>query len=124
MPHSKEKVKRRSAIAYWKARLLKAKGLPYNKKAMENREQCAETNLTEKEGEIVVKLKKSKDKFRELVEKGQEQREKELMEMHPNEIDEDSAANRRKKKEVLRKIKREQTRNHEFHYITKHVGKG
>ena len=100
------------------------KGLPHNKKAMENREQYVETNLTETEGEIVVKLKTSKDKFRELVEKGQEQREKELMEMHPNEIDEDSAANRRKKKEVLRKIKKEQTRNHEFHYMTKHVGKG
>ena len=40
----------------------------------------------------MVKLKKSKDKFRELVEKGQEQREKELIEMHPNEIDDDSAA--------------------------------
>ena len=72
----------------------------------------------------MVKLKKAKEKFRELVKKGQEQREKELMEMHPNEIDEDSAANRRKKKEVLRKIKKEQTRNHEFHYITKHLGKG
>ena len=69
-------------------------------------------------------LKKSKDKFRELVEKGQEQREKELMEMHPNEIDDESASSRRKKKEVLRKIKKEQTRNHDFHYMTKHVGKG
>ena len=46
------------------------------------------------------------------------------MEMHPNEIDEDSAVNRRKTKEVLRKIKKEQTRNHDFHYITKHVKKG
>ena len=121
MPYSKEKVKRRSAIAYWKARLLKVKGLPHNKKAMENREQCVETNLTETEGEIVTKLKKSKDKFRELVEKSQEQREKELMEMNPNEIDDESAASRRKKKEVLRKIKKEQTRNHDFHYMTKHV---
>jgi len=46
------------------------------------------------------------------------------MEMHPNEIDDESAASRRKKKEVLRKIKKEQTRNHDFHYMTKHVGKG
>ena len=88
---------------------------------MENKEQCVETNLIEKEGEMVAKLKKSKEKFRELVEKGQEQRDKELMGMHPNEIDEDSAANRRRKKEVLRKIQKEQTRNHEFHYMTKHV---
>ena len=29
-----------------------------------------------------------------------------------------------RKKEVLRKIKKEQTRNHDFHYMTKHVGKG
>ena len=71
-PHSKEKVKRHSAIAYWKARLLKAKGLPHNKKATENREQCVETNLIEEEGEMVVKLKKSKDEFRELVEMGKE----------------------------------------------------
>ena len=71
-----------------------------------------------------MKLKESKEKFNELVEKGQEHRNKELMKMHPNEIDEDSAANRRKKKEVLRNIQKEQTRNDDFHCITKHVGKG
>ena len=44
--------------------------------------------------------------------------------MHPNEIDDESAASRKKKKEVLRKIKKEQTGNHDFHYMRKHVGKG
>ena len=87
-PHSKEKVKRRSAIAYWKARLFKAKGLPHNKKAMENREHYVETNFIEEEGEIVMKVKESKEKFKDRVTKGQEHRDKELMEMHPNEIDE------------------------------------
>ena len=117
-------MKRRSAIAHWKARLLKAKGLPHNKKAIENREKHVETNLIEEEGEVVMKLKESKEKFKDLDEKGQECRDKELMEMHPNESDEDSAANRKKEKEVLRKIQKEQTRNHDFHYITKHVVKG
>ena len=45
-------------------RLLKVKGLSHNKKAIENREQYVETSLKETEGKIVVKLKKSKDKFR------------------------------------------------------------
>ena len=49
-------------------RLLKAKGLPHNKKDMENREQYVNTNLIEEEGEIVAKLKESKEKIRELVE--------------------------------------------------------
>ena len=55
------------------------KGLSHSKKAMENREQCVEINLIEEEGEIVVTLKKSKENFRELVEKEQEQWDKELM---------------------------------------------
>ena len=54
---------------------------------MENREHHVETNLMKEEGEIVMKLKESKEKFKELVEKGQECREKELMEIHLNEIE-------------------------------------
>ena len=93
------------------------KGSPHSKKAIENREQHVETNLIEKEGETVTKLKKAKEKFKELVKKGLEHRDKELMEMYPTEIDEDSVLNRRKKKEVLRKIQKEKTRNHDFHFI-------
>ena len=46
-------------------------------------------------------------------------RDRELMEMHPNEMNKDSEVNRKKKKKVIRKIKKEKTRNHDFHYITK-----
>ena len=98
VPYSKKKVKRRSTIACWKARLSKVKGSPHSKKAMENREQHVETNLIEEEGETVTKLKEAKEKFKELVKKGLEHRDKELMEMYPTEIDEDSVLNRRKKK--------------------------
>ena len=46
------------------------------------------------------------------------------MEMHPNGIKEDSEVNRKYKKELIRKIKKEKTRNNDFHFITKHVGRG
>ena len=53
-----------------------------------------------------MKLKEAKEKFKELVKKGQECRDKELMEMNPTEIDEDSMLNRRKKKKCREKSKK------------------
>ena len=64
VPYSKEKVNRRSAITYWKAILLKAKGSHHNKKAMENRKQHVQTNPIEEDVEIVMKLKEAKEKFK------------------------------------------------------------
>ena len=44
--------------------------------------------------------------------------------MHPHKMIEESEVNRKKKKEVLRKIKKEKTRNHDFYCTTKHAGRG
>ena len=47
-------------------------------------------------------------------------RDRELMEMYPNAIKEDSEVNRKRRKESMRK-KKEKTRNHDLHATTKHV---
>ena len=85
---------------------IKSERLDAQQEGYENMEHHVKTNLIEEEGEIVIKLKESKEKVKELVEKGQEHRDKELMKIYPNEIDEDSEANKRKKKEVLRNIQK------------------
>ena len=53
--------------------------------------------------EIIHNTKKTKEKFKELVKKGQEMRDRELMEMWPNDINEDSEVNRKQRKEAMRK---------------------
>ena len=91
---------------------------------MENREQNIVSDLNAEEIEIInntKKSKKAKDKFKELVKKDQEMRRREVMEMHPIDINEDSEVSRKRKKEAMRKMKKEKTINHNFHCITKHA---
>ena len=65
-----------------------------------------------------------KEKCVELIKRGQEMRERNSLETHLNEINEDFEVNRKKKQEATRKTKKEKTRNHEFHHVTKHIGRG
>ena len=46
------------------------------------------------------------------------------MEIHPNKMNEDSEVNSNKKKEVMRKIKKEKTKNNDFYHATKYTGRG
>ena len=69
--------------------------------AMENREQCVERELNVGEAKISNNLKKAKKKFKERVKRGQEMRQRELMEIQQNEMNEDSEVNGKKKKELM-----------------------
>ena len=56
--------------------LLKDQGKPHDRMAMGNLEQCVESELNVGEAEIRNNLKKVKEKFAELVKRGQEMRER------------------------------------------------
>ena len=56
---------------------------------MENRVQNVESYLNVEEVQKMNNVTKAKEKFKELVKKVQEMRNKELIEMHPNYIKED-----------------------------------
>ena len=50
-------------------------------------------------------------------------RERELMWMHQIDMNDDTEANKKKKKDAIRKTHKEKSQNHHFHCITKHVGR-
>ena len=51
-------------------------------------------------------------------------KEKELMDYHPIEINQEEENYKKKKKRILRRIKWAKQRNHMFRYLTRHAGKG
>ena len=69
IPHSNEKARRRVVIEYWKY-TTQAQGKSFNKMVMENREQCAETELNIEEFEMKDNIKIHKEIFREIVQNG------------------------------------------------------
>ena len=74
--------------------------------AMGNREQHIERELKVGESEISNNLKKEKEKNSELIKRFQVTRDRELLEMHPNEMNEDSEFDGKKNKEVIVKLKK------------------
>ena len=68
--------------------------------------------------------KQAKEKFREIVQKGQEMIEKSLSEIYPNKMNKEKEVNKKKKKETIMKSKKEKKRNNAFQHTTKHTGRG
>ena len=95
-----------SVILHWKDRLVKDQGKLHNKIAMDNWKQCVGSKLNLEEAKIRNDLKKLKEKFKQLFKKGQEIRDREPIEMHSNDVNKDSEVNKKRKKEVTRKIKK------------------
>ena len=69
-------------------------------------------------------LEKAKRLWKEVVEKGKEMREKELLDYHHEEIIGEDVKLIKKRKKILAGIKKKMRRNHTFHYISRHIGKG
>ena len=86
--------------------MLKAQAKSHNKMVMENREQCVESDLNFEEVEIDNNLNKAKDNFKDLVKKSQEMRERELLELHLTEMNEETELNKKKKKEIISRMEK------------------
>ena len=59
-----------------------------------------------------------------MIVKGQQYREKEILDYHKTDIPDDIDANRKRRKEIIQWIIKARQRNHLFKYLARHTGKG
>jgi uncharacterized surface protein with fasciclin (FAS1) repeats len=59
-----------------------------------------------------------------LIGEGKEIREREILDFHHYEIENEMEKDKKKRKKIINNIVKNQQRLHTFHYLTKHVGKG
>ena len=74
--------------------------------------------------EAEAELKIAKDLWAEVIEKGKELREKELLDFHHQVLIDDGGKVSKKKKKIIAGIKNKMRKNHTFHYLSRHIGKG
>jgi len=122
--HEKERI--RSMVLYSKMKLREIQGKAVDKELLQSRKERANMVNTSieslEEAEEVVKQAKSE--WENVIKNGKELREKELLDYHHEEIIGDSVKAIKKKKKVIAGIKRKLRRDHTFHYLSRHVGKG
>ena len=125
VPYSQEKEKRRSFVLYCKMKLRQLKGIAIDNELMESKRKRAQVNVSITSVEEAKEmLQTAKEQWNEVVQNGKEMREKELMDYHTKEIIEEDEKAVKKKQKVLAGIRRKLKRNHTFHYISRHAGKG
>ena len=124
VPYSKEKVKRRANLLYWKMKLRKIKRKVVDKELMEKRRNEADViDNCEEVTEVEEMIKKAQEEWDEIVHKGKEIRENELLDYHHSEVICETEDQRKTKKKILSGIKKNMNKMHSFHYLSRHVGK-
>ena len=122
---SYEKEKRRSIVLYCKMKLREMKGIVVDEDLIAKRKERADIE------DVVIStinkaeewLEKAKRLQNEVVEKGKEMREKELLDYHHEEIIGEDVKLIKKRKKILAGIKKKMRRNHTFYYISRYIGK-
>ena len=126
IPYSHQKEKVRSKVLYCKMKLRQIQGKVVDNDLMESRRVKAEMENEEintiQEAEEWVE--NAKESWEEVVKNGKEMREKELLDYHNEEIIGEEPKIIKKKKRIIAGIKKKLKRNHTFHYLSRHVGKG
>jgi hypothetical protein len=125
IPYSLEKEKRRCRVLYYKMAIREYKGkvIDYDLKNARRRTAVVviePTNLEEAETGLQI----ARELWIEIIERGKEFREKELLDYHPVEVNEEGEKATKKKKKIMAGIRRKLRRDHTFHYLSRHVGKG
>ena len=125
IPYSKEKIKRRADLLYWKMKLRKEEGKVIDSELMEKRKK--EAQVVE-EIEDIYKIKErieiAKEQWDDIIKKGKQIRENELLDYHYSEVSCENDDQRKTKEKILSGIKKSMNKMHSFHYISRHVGKG
>ena len=124
--YSLEKEKRRANVLYRKMQLQKMKGIVVDKELIEKRRKEAELNEDDFRAvhEVEEALEKVKEEQNEIIEKGKEIREKEMLDYHHSEVICENDDQRKTKKKIISGIKKKLNKIYSFHYISRHVGKG
>lgn len=125
MPFSEEKRKRRAELLHWKMQLRKAEMKVVGKESMERRKR--EACLVE-ESDDIHRIKecivKAIEKWNDVIKHGKEIRENELLDHHHSEIACENDDQRKQNEKTLSGIKKSLNKQHAFHCISRHVGKG
>jgi len=112
-------------VLYYKMRIRELKGGVVNSDLKEKRKERADiTEEVSNVEEAEEMLKCAKELYTELIQKGKEFREKELLDYHHVELIEEGEKLVKKKKKIIAGIRKKLRRNHTFHYLSRHVGKG
>ena len=72
----------------------------------------------------MTQLKEAKDQFKQLLKKGKEIREKELLEYNTMDLPTETTEQQKYRLKVIKRIIKEKRRNQDFKYITKYIGRG
>ena len=120
VPYSSEKEKRRAAVLCRKMQICKLKGIVVDKELIEKRRKEAELNDEElsDEKEAEEALEKAKEEWKDIVDRGKEIREKELLDYHHSEVICENEDQIKKKKKIISRIKKKLNKMYTFHYIS------
>ena len=106
-------------------KLRKIKKKVVDKELMEKRRNEADViDDYEEVTEVEEMIKKAQEEWDEIVYKGKEIRENELLDYHHSEVIYKTEDQRKIKKKILSGIKKNMNKMHSFHYLSRHVGKG
>ena len=108
IPYSKAKAKCQGEIKFWKLKVRQAKGISIDEDEISKLKELYEISQNEGEGRehYINQLKKAKENWNKMKEKGREHREKELLDLYPNELTEEQLTNEHQKKKILRSIRK------------------
>ena len=126
VPFSCEKEKRRAAVLYWKMEMRRLKGIAIDTNLKEKRRTKAEIDKIHLQelDEVKQELERAKVQWKDIVERGKEIREQEILDYHYSVVSSEDENQRKMKKKIIAGIKRKLFKTHTFHYISRHVGKG
>ena len=115
IPCSKEKVKRYAVLQIWKSKLKQLQGKYVSQNKIELRLQYIEIDTKQVSIEQTQDyIEEAKKKWEELIEEGQKFQEKEILKFHKNNIPEDTDENKKKRKEIIKRILKARRRNYSF----------
>ena len=74
--------------------------------------------------DAIILLKQAEEKWCDMIEKGKEYREKEILDFYHCKLTNETENDKKKRKKIRNGIIRNQNRMHTFHFLIRHVGKG
>ena len=126
VPFSKEKEKRRATVLYWKMEIRRIKGINVDIQLKEKRRLEAGVELNEIQDlhDAKKELEIAQNQWNDIVKRGKEFREKEILDYHHTELNNEDEDQLKSRKKIISGIKKKLQKTHTFHYITRHIGKG
>ena len=126
VPFSKEKEKRRAAVLHWKIETRRLKGINVDVSLKEKRRVEAGLELLEIQHleEAKKEFENAQNQWEDIVKRGKEFREKETLDYHHSEINNEDKDQMKNRKRIMSGIKKKLNRTHAFCYVSRHIGKG